>query len=108
MPVECMWPSACVLLPFVACLNCLRNRPNLGLNVLYLLIYIAPLTVVAIHNNALSAKTPAVEKGFEEGGGGRRKKSYRVVIGREEPGWMAFHRESPMVAKDLVWSIVVL
>src|SRR6218665_322061 len=91
MPFECMRPSACVPLPSVACLNCVRNCPNLGLNVLYFLIYIAPLSLVAIHYNALSAKTPTVEKGFEEGGAGRRKKSHRMVIGREK-GWHSIGR----------------
>ena len=44
------------------------------------------------------------EEGFEERAVGRDPER---MITRREDGW-AFHREVPIVAKDLVWATVVL
>jgi len=73
--------------------------------VLYLLIYIAPFTYSSGHSVMLPVREPLEKKVL------RRKKAVgrdpkRMVTRREEG--RAFHREGPLVAKDLVWAKVVL
>ena len=47
-------------------------------------------------------RTPRVEKGFENGEGDEERMTTRREEGR------AFHKEGPIVVKDLVWARVVL